>query len=123
MTISAVSMALVGILCEFFPHGILQSFSVESSGILPLFVQIMGAMFLGFAMLNWTAKTVLIGGIYARPLAIGNFFHFSVGALALLKFAFSAPNLLAIWIGAIIYSIFAILFGYVLFTNPPSLKG
>ena len=31
------------------------------------------------------AKESLIGGIYNRPIAIGNFMHFAVGAMALIK--------------------------------------
>jgi hypothetical protein len=123
MIISALLMAVCGVLFQFIPHQILHLFNADSNGVLPLFVQIMGAMYLGFAMMNWMAKTVLIGGIYARPLAMGNFLHFTIGALALLKFAFSAPNLLVIWVLASIYLIFAILFAVVLFTHPQKAKG
>ena len=69
-------------------------------------------------MMNWMAKTVLIGGIYARPLAIGNFSHFLIGALALLKYAFTTQNLWMVWVQAIIYSVLAIFFGGVFFTHP-----
>lgn len=111
-------MAVCGILFQFVPHEVLNIFNVSSNGIVPLLVQMIGAMYLGFAMMNWMAKSILIGGIYARPLAMGNLLHFTIGALALLKFAFSVPTLLNIWIAAIIYSILAILFGIVLFTHP-----
>ncbi len=122
MITSALLMAICGILFQFIPNVILQLFEVDSNPILPLFVQMMGAMYLGFAMMNWMAKTVLIGGIYARPLAMGNLLHFMIGALALIKFAFTNPHLWTIWITAIFYSIFAILFGIVMFTNPLSAK-
>ena len=36
-------------------------------------------------MLNWMAKGTLIGGIYNKPIAIGNFTHFTIGGLALIK--------------------------------------
>ena len=111
-------MAICGVLLQFAPHEILNYFSVDSNGILPLFVQIIGALYLGFAMMNWMAKTVLIGGIYARPLAMGNLLHFTVGAFALLKYAYAAQNSRAVWIAAITYSLLAILFGIVLFTHP-----
>ena len=122
MLISSLLMAVCGILLQFLPHEILQYFNVESNGIQPLFVQIIGALYLGFAMMNWMAKSVLMGGIYARPLGMGNFLHFTVGALALLKYALSAPSLWAVWVATIIYSIFAILFGIVLFTHPLKAK-
>jgi hypothetical protein len=118
MISSALLMAAGGVLLQFIPHEILNYFGADSGGINPLFVQMTGALYLGFAMMNWMAKTVLIGGIYARPLAIGNFFHFTVGALALLKYAFAAPNSLVVWAYALIYSLLAILFGIVFFTHP-----
>lgn len=118
MILSSLLMAIGGVLLQFFPHEILNYFKVDSNGILPLLVQMIGALYLGFAMMNWMAKSVLIGGIYARPLAMGNFLHFTVGAFGLLKYAYFAQNSWAIWIAAIIYSLFAILFGIVLFTHP-----
>jgi hypothetical protein len=118
MMFSALLMASVGVLLQFAPHEILNYFGVAADGVTALSAQLTGALYLGFAMMNWMAKTVLIGGIYARPLAVGNFTHFLVGALALLKYAFSAPHLWSIWIVAIIYALLAILFGIVFFTHP-----
>lgn len=115
-------MGVCGVLLQFIPHEILSYFGADSSGINPLFVQITGALYLGFAMMNWMAKTVLIGGIYARPLAMGNFVHFTVGALALLKYAFAASSLPVVWVLALAYSLFAILFGVVFFTHPLKTK-
>jgi len=90
----------------------------SNENFLPLFVQLISALYLGFAMINWMAKTVLIGGIYARPLTIGNFEHFTVGVFALLKYAHAGQSLWTVWIIAMIYSLFAILFGIILFTHP-----
>ncbi len=118
MVSSALLMAICGILFQFAPHSVLSYLNADSTGILPVLVQIIGALFLGFAMMNWMAKAVLIGGIYARPLVMGNLLHFMVGAFSLLKFAFAAPNLWVIWIAAMIYSLFAVLFGIVMFTHP-----
>lgn len=117
MISSALVMAIVGVAFQFLPHEILNYLKIDSGGIVPLLVQIIGATYLGFAMMNWMAKTVLIGGIYARPLAIGNLTHFLIGALALIKYAFAAPNA-AVWVAAGIYSLFAILFAIVFFTHP-----
>jgi uncharacterized membrane protein len=63
------------------------------------------------------AQTVLIGGIYARFLAMGNLLHFTVGAIAVLKYAYATPDSWAMWVAAILYSLFAILFGIVSFTH------
>lgn len=119
MMASALLMAVCGAALLFVPHEILNYFETPSAaGVGVLFVQLAGALFFGFAMMNWMAKTVLIGGIYARPLAIGNFTHFFIGAILLLKFAYAAQNSYAVWTFAVIYTIFAILFGIVLFTHP-----
>ena len=118
MILSASLMATCGVLLQFVPHEILHYLGVSSAGIAPLLLQITGALYLGFAMMNWMAKTVLIGGIYARPLAIGNFSHFLIGALALLKYAFTTQTLWIAWVLALIYSVLAILFGIVFFTHP-----
>jgi hypothetical protein len=118
MMLSSLLMAVCGVLLQFFPHEFLNYFNADSRGTVPLLVQMISALYLGFAMMNWMAQTVLIGGIYARPLAVGNFLHFTVGAFALLKYAYTAQNSLAIWVPAIVYSLLAILFGIVLFTHP-----
>jgi hypothetical protein len=92
MISSALLMAVGGVLLQFLPHEILNYLGASSHGVTPLFVQMTGALCLGFAATNWMAKSVLIGGIYARPLAIGNFAHFIIGTLNLLKYTFSATN-------------------------------
>ncbi len=111
-------MGVCGILFQFLPHEVLKFSGVDAVGIMPLFIQIIGALYLGFAAMNWMAKAVLIGGIYARPLAIGNFAHFMIGAFALLKYAFTVQNLWAVWVAVIIYALFAISFAIVFFRHP-----
>ena len=102
----------------FMPGEISQFLKLNRSTAIVL--QISGALYFGFAMLNWTAKGNLIGGIYSRPVAIGNFTHFMIGGLALIKLAMKNPGLTYVWIAAILYVIFALLFGWIFFTNPVS---
>lgn len=116
--LSALIMTATGIFLQFFPHEILRYFGDSATGIAPLLIQITGALYLGWAMTNWMAKTVLVGGIYARPLAIGNFAHFLIGALALIKYAFAVPHLRLVWVFAVAYTVLAVLFGIVMFTHP-----
>ena len=68
-------------------------------------------------MVNWTAKANLIGGIYARPIAIGNLTHFTIGALALIKGYFSNHDMIILTL-SVIYTVFAILFAIVFFRHP-----
>src|SRR5215203_813962 len=87
MISSAAVMGLLGLSASFLPIELLKILGATGNELPTLFLQITGALYLGFAMMNWMAKTVLIGGIYARPLGMGNCLHFTVAALALFKFA------------------------------------
>ena len=85
MTASAVFLAIIGIALSFLPDEVADYLQVEPNLINVLFLKMLSAMYLGFAILNWMARGTLIGGIYNRPIAIGNFMHFVVGAITLLK--------------------------------------
>ena len=117
MTLSAVIMGLTGIFLSFLPHEFLSYLNGSAGSTLdPLIIQLLGALYFAFAMVNWMAKGSLIGGIYARPVAIGNLTHFTVGALALVKGYASAPPLV---LGAtVVYIIMTISFGIVFFRDP-----
>ena len=121
MTASAVFLGFSGILFTFIPEEVLYAFGLEATKPLQLLVQITGALYFGFGMLNWMTKSGLIGGIYNRPVAVANISHFSIAGLALLKALVSNPDLpLMVWIAGIIYGIFAISFGVILFRHPIS---
>lgn len=119
MTASSVFMGLIGITLSFMPNEVLENLGQIPNQTFTLILQLTGALYFGFAMTNWMAKTVLIGGIYSRPLSIGNFSHFLIAGLALLKATFSSITTSTYIYGlTTIYLVFAILFGYVLFTHP-----
>ena len=114
-------MATIGISASFIPHEILTFIGLPTNQPLPLLIQVIGAMYFAFAMLNWMSKGSIIGGIYNRPIAIANWTHFVIAGLALIKGILSNPSLsYIIWSIAIIYSTFAILFGIVAFSHPVS---
>lgn len=123
MIASSLLMGLLGLSAIFLPEEILNYLALPSTILPTLFIQVTGALYLGFALMNWMAKTVLIGGIYSKPLCIGNFFHFAVAGLSLLKATFSTPDLKYLLIATTVYSAFAILFGIVLFTSPKRITG
>lgn len=118
MTASSLVTGVLGIAATFFPKELLINFEPSVTDTLILLVQIMGALYFGFAVMNWMAKTILIGGIYARPLAMGNFAHFLIAAIALLKVAIHSPVSNYIWILTIIYLIFSIMFAIIIYTTP-----
>jgi hypothetical protein len=117
MTASAIVMGLAGILFSFMPQEVLSYAGSDPSLINSVIVQLMGALYFSFAMVNWTAKANLIGGIYNRPVAIGNLTHFIIGALALIK-AYLSSRMNVILVPCVLYVIFGVLFGMVFFTHP-----
>lgn len=119
MTASSVFMGLIGIALSFLPNEIIETLGQVPNETSALTLQLTGALYFGFAMTNWMAKAVLIGGIYSRPLSIGNFSHFLIAGLALVKTSLNSnTSSTYIFTLTIIYVVFAILFGYVTFTHP-----
>ena len=123
MTTSALFLGILGIALSFLPDEIADYLLVEPNLINILFLKLLSAMYLGFAILNWMARETLIGGIYNRPIAIGNFMHFVVGAITLLKVIGDIEvHKIFFIIMLSVYLIFAILFAYVFRTNPSTVK-
>ncbi len=123
MTLSAISLAVMGISLTFLPIEISDYIHVNSTKAFQLILQILGSLYFAFAMLNWMAKGSIIGGIYNRPITIANFTHFVIGGLALIKGIMANPGLpYIIWMLTGVYSVFALLFAVILFRNPVSVK-
>jgi hypothetical protein len=118
MSTSALVMAIPGLASTFMPHEILGWLGVPQITVLPLLLQIMGALYLAFAMLNWMARGSLMGGIYNRPVALGNFLHFAVGAITLAKVLLAGHANAGLWIASAVYAFFAVWFGLVMFGSP-----
>ena len=119
MTLSAVFMGAVGAALTFMPDVALGYLTLENSIFGMLLMQLLGALYFAFAMLNWMVKGSLIGGIYNRPVAIANFTHFLIGGLALLKKLIANPSLpIHFWMIGIAYTLLAVAFISVLFSLP-----
>ena len=117
MISSAALMAVIGLGMSFMPQEVLGMHGTVPDNATVLLLQMAGAVYLGFAMLNWAARGVLIGGIYARPVAAGNFLHFVMVAITLIKAAI-AFSVVPLAMSAAVFSLFAIWFGIVLFKPP-----
>lgn len=112
---SAVVMAILGLVGSFGPAELLGAAGARSTDGLKLLVQVLAALYLGFAMLNWMSKDAVIGGIYGRPTTMANLLHFFAGGMALLKGAAREPGAGALWVLAVVYGVFAVGFGLVAF--------
>lgn len=121
MVASSIVLGAAGIAALFAPAEILPLIGGPANPFLIILVQLLGTVYFGFAVMNWTAKDNAIGGIYSRPLCFGNFAHFGIGSLVLLRPAFHHPDV-AVLIALVVYAVFAIAFGSLLFGQSPVAK-
>lgn len=116
LILSSIFLGMLGVLMSFFPQEIANHFKIDQSS--SIFFQLTGALYVGFAMVNWMVKGSTMGGIYNRPIAIGNFTHFVVGGLALLKYSSNNQDSVELLILTGLYAVFAVTFGLIVFTHP-----
>jgi hypothetical protein len=93
MTITAILFAVIGIFLTFAPDYVMTLMGISPSKGIELILQLVGAAYYAFAMLNWMAKGALIGGIYNKPIALANFTHFLIAGMALLRAGFGNSGL------------------------------
>lgn len=116
MQASAFFTGILGIVLVFMPDEVARYVDHSSAGI-ALAYQLLGALYFGFAMLNWMAKGLLLGGIYGRPIVVANFSNYTIGAFALIREAFSGAASPVI-ILAVFYAVLAFSFGLLMFKHP-----
>ncbi len=116
MISSAVLLTASGLALTFFPLEIALYFHFPVTTV--LFLQLTGAMYFSFGIMNWSIRQGAIGGIYNRPIVMANVTHFLIGSLAFIKYLAKSGDSGSFLLPAIIYALFALLFVIVLFTNP-----
>jgi uncharacterized integral membrane protein len=119
MSVCSIGLVMAGAACLFAPADFAEALGWSGGPSLIVMLQLTGALYLAFAMANWSAKGAMIGGIYSRPLSIANLLHFTVGALSLLKYTFSQGWQWPSGIALIIYVVFAAMFIYLVFGFSP----
>lgn len=117
MSISAACMALLGLAGSFLPEASLRLVGTEPDTPTVILVQVTAALYMGFAIVNWMTRGSVIGGIYGRPLTMGNLLHFAVVAALLIKASIVHQAIGVILIAAA-YTLLAGWFGFVLVTHP-----
>lgn len=111
-------MGITGLAATFLPEELLGLLDVTLNASLPILLQLLGALWFAFAMVNWTAKGNAIGGIYGRPIALGNLTHFVVGGLALVKGVMNGAASAPLVVLGVVYVVFAVAFAMVFFGGP-----
>lgn len=122
MTCSVGVMLLLGLLMTFAPQELLAYCGSAPQPLLVLIIQAAGALYLGFALLNWMTRDNAICGIYGRPVTMANLVHFFILAAALLKAAASGHRQAALLAAASIYTLLAGWFALVVFKGHPVLR-
>ena len=117
MISSAIFLLIAGMITSFYPDKVLETHGVTPNNTMILLIQMMGGLYMGFAVLNWMARGILIGGIYARPVAMGNFMHFGIVTILLAQAAMKL-GVYQLATSAAVFGAFAIGFGIVLFRPP-----
>jgi hypothetical protein len=120
MTLSAAVAAGFGVAGSFLPQEILHYADATTDRFMVAVIQIAGALYIGAALLNWSARGALLGGIYGRPIVLANFAHFAIGAIVLVKLLLGGEHAAALVVVTAIYSALAAWFGAVLFGPGPA---
>jgi hypothetical protein len=118
MISSAVVMMLLGVLMIFAPREVLAWGGSQAHLFPVLVIQSAGALYLGFAMVNWLARGNVIGGIHSRPISMGKLVHFFVMAATLLRALSAGRGSVVLWVAVFAYAMFAGWFGLVVFKGP-----
>jgi hypothetical protein len=115
VALSAMCFVGVGMLLLFAPEevrGIERQYTNNS-----FFIQLFGAAFLGFGVMNWTVRRSLLGGICGKAVIVGNQVHLTVGTLLVVKHVFLAESSVIYWAFASIFCIDVVLFLYLTFDS------
>jgi hypothetical protein len=118
MSASALVLGVLGVVALFAPDAVLGRLGGPVSSGPVLLVQVLGALYAGFAALNWMTRGTIVGGIYSRPVVIGNLTHFMVAGLAMLRVLGETPSAWALWLLTATYATFAALFAIVMMRHP-----
>lgn len=116
---SAVLNAILGIAITFLPQETGQFIGTTEMNYADLaLMQILGSALIGIAITNFMSRGATVGGIYGKPIQMGNLvFHLATG-LGLLKFVFSAESWILFGIPALLYLALTAGFIKLNFTSP-----
>ena len=119
--LQTLSMALLmscGIFALYTPEVFLGA--INMANVTPHWpVQLLAAGWLALAMFNWMTRGFTMGGIYGRPVVMTNFTFYLIVTLTSLRPALAngRPGPIGV---VVIFGIFAIAYGYLLFARGPA---
>jgi hypothetical protein len=115
---SALVLACAGVGLLFVPDVFLNALVPAYPAPAQWIGQLLGGAWLSIAALNWSQRTAIIGGIYARPLVYTNFVMWLVSALTLVRQLRATQVTTAAWAMAAVAVVFAAAYAALLFRGP-----
>lgn len=80
--------------------------------------QLLAGAWLGLGAANWISRTSVLGGIYGRPIVMGNAALYLVSALSLLRALLGGTAPRAMWVACAITLVLAVAYGALLLRGP-----
>ena len=117
---SAAVLLVAGIALLFAPDMLLPRLVLGYPEAALWLGQLLGAAWLGMAILNWSNRSTLLGGIYGRPVVAANLAVYLVSALVLFRTVGRAGFSSVLWTLAAAAAVLAIAFAVLLFRGPLS---
>lgn len=120
LLVSAVIYLVFGLGISFFPQETGRIFGTASQyGTDLLLMKVVGGLFFGIGVTNFMSRNSVVGGIYGRPLTLGNAMVNLIIAGQFIKFNFSQDGVGGhFWIVALIFSVLALSFIYLFLRGP-----
>lgn len=95
---STIFNGMMGLATSFLPQEVLELIALPTSPVNVLLVQILSAFYISLAMINYLTKDAVIGGIYNRPILMGNIAYHGIASVALVKYAINQGTFSATFI-------------------------
>ncbi|MCC6771618.1 MAG: hypothetical protein IT360_10460 [Gemmatimonadaceae bacterium] len=80
--------------------------------------QVLAAAWLGVTALTWSARSMLLGGIYGRPVVSTNATLFLISALSLLRSVFEGQAPMAARLLGVVFTVLAALYFWLMLRGP-----
>ncbi len=113
---SAVVLLAAGLVLNFAPDETAVWLGAPPSPVVSTILQVLAASLLGMGFLNYFSRANIMGGIYGRPLALGNLLLFAISAIVLGRGAHGSTVLL---VAAAVSAILALAFAWRIFFADP----
>ena len=113
---SAVVLLAAGLVLNFAPDETAAWLGAPPSPVVSTILQLLSATLLGMGFLNYFSRANMMGGIYGRPLALGNLLMFAISALTLVRGSHGSTILL---VAAAVSAVLALAFAWRIFLADP----